>query len=129
MACELLDVACGIWFPDWGLDLGPLHWKHGVLDTGPPGKSQGCIIKHIATVDNWGLIPPGKLRNRAEQASELIIHKANCEDDTEYACKAVQHPALDKGSVDLNTGCFATSAQAPTAAGQLFAGLFQQLVF
>ena len=60
---------------------------------------------------------------------ELIIHKANCEDDTEYACKAVQHPALDKGSVDLNTGCFATSTQAPTAAGQLFPGLFWLLAF
>ena len=23
-----------------GWDLGPLHWEHGVLATGPPGKSQ-----------------------------------------------------------------------------------------
>ena len=60
MACKLLDVACGIWFPDWGLNLGSLHGKCGVLDAGPPGKSQGCIIKHIAAVDNWGLIPPGE---------------------------------------------------------------------
>ena len=26
-------------FPDWGLNLGPLHWKLRVLTTGPPGKS------------------------------------------------------------------------------------------
>ena len=26
-------------FPDQGLNPGPLHWEHGVLDTGPPGKS------------------------------------------------------------------------------------------
>ena len=34
-----LVAACGIWFPDQGLDLGPLHWEHGVLATGSPGKS------------------------------------------------------------------------------------------
>ena len=32
-------AAQGIWFPDQGLSLGPLHWEHGVLATGPPGKS------------------------------------------------------------------------------------------
>ena len=26
-------------FPDQGLNLRPLHWKHGVLTTGPPGKT------------------------------------------------------------------------------------------
>ena len=26
-------------FPDWGLNLGSLHWKLRVLTTGPPGKS------------------------------------------------------------------------------------------
>lgn len=83
MACKPRR-ACGIWFPDQDWNPSP-HGKLESLDTGPPGKSQGCIIKHIATVDNWGLIPPRKLRNR-HQASELIIHKANCEDDTEYAC-------------------------------------------
>ena len=36
-ACELL-VACGIRFPDEGLNLDPLHWKYRVLTTGPPGK-------------------------------------------------------------------------------------------
>ena len=36
---DLLVVLCGISFPDQGLNLGPLGWKHGVLATGPPGKS------------------------------------------------------------------------------------------
>ena len=31
-------MACGIYFPDQGSNLGPLHWEHGVLATGPPGK-------------------------------------------------------------------------------------------
>ena len=35
---ELLVVAGGIWFPDQGLNLGPLHWELGVLATGPAGK-------------------------------------------------------------------------------------------
>ena len=32
-------AACGIKFPGEGSNLGPLHWEHGVLATGPPGKS------------------------------------------------------------------------------------------
>ena len=27
------------YFPDHGLNLGPLHWEHRVLATGPPGTS------------------------------------------------------------------------------------------
>ena len=32
-------------FPDQGLNSGPLHWKHGVLAIGPPGKSLNQILK------------------------------------------------------------------------------------
>ena len=38
-AFELLVAARGIYFPDQGLNLGPLHWERGTLATGPPGKS------------------------------------------------------------------------------------------
>ena len=38
-ACELLVEACGIQFPDQGLNPGPPHWEHRVLATGLPGKS------------------------------------------------------------------------------------------
>jgi len=34
-----LVEACGIWFPDQRLNLGPLCWEYGVLATGPPGES------------------------------------------------------------------------------------------
>ena len=34
-----LWCACGIQFPDQGSNPGSLHWEHGVLPTGPPGKS------------------------------------------------------------------------------------------
>ena len=30
-----LVVACGISFPNWGLNPGPQHWEAGVLGPGP----------------------------------------------------------------------------------------------
>ena len=36
---QVLVAACGIQFPDQGLNPSPLHWELGVLATGPPGKS------------------------------------------------------------------------------------------
>ena len=39
VACEHLAVACGISFPDQGLNPGFLYWECGVLATGPLGKS------------------------------------------------------------------------------------------
>ena len=36
---DLLVVACGIEFPDQGLNPCPLNWEYGVLPAGPPGKS------------------------------------------------------------------------------------------
>ena len=45
-------MACGIKFPDQGLNLGPLHWEHGV--PGPPGKSHSGSF-----YDSW-LVALGK---------------------------------------------------------------------
>ena len=39
VACKLIVAACGIKFPDQGLNSGPLYWKQGVCTTGPVGKS------------------------------------------------------------------------------------------
>ena len=39
VACGILVVACGIWFPDQGLNPGPLHWACEVLAIRPPRKS------------------------------------------------------------------------------------------
>ena len=44
-ACKLLVAACGIQFPNQGLNLGPLHWECGVLAPGPPGKPLFCNFK------------------------------------------------------------------------------------
>ena len=54
-----LVVACGIFngnmwdLVPWsnlicsGNEPGPLHWEHGVLATGPPGKSRACVLMTI----------------------------------------------------------------------------------
>ena len=39
-ACQLLVVACGIKFPDEGLNPGPLLWKHGVQQLDHQGSPQ-----------------------------------------------------------------------------------------
>ena len=39
MAFKVLVAARGVLIPDQRLNLGPLHWEHEVLATGPPGKS------------------------------------------------------------------------------------------
>ena len=44
VAFEHLVATCRIYVPDQGLNLSPLHWEHGVLATGPRGKSQGQEI-------------------------------------------------------------------------------------
>ena len=61
VASELFISACGIYFSDQQSTLGPLRWEHGVLTTGPPGKSQpvGFLIhplKYIYSTmkGHWG---------------------------------------------------------------------------
>ena len=38
-------LSCGMWalVPQPGIEPRPLHWEHGVLTTGPPGKSGGRL--------------------------------------------------------------------------------------
>ena len=42
-----LAAACGIKFPDQGLNPGPLHWEHRVLAAGPPGMSLNPFLKQV----------------------------------------------------------------------------------
>ena len=42
-----LQHACGIQFPNQGLNLGPLHWECGVLTTAPPGKSPSRTLRDV----------------------------------------------------------------------------------
>ena len=53
-ACELLFVACGIWFPAQESNPRPLLWEHGVLATGPPGKP--LPLHSETTVSTWAVL-------------------------------------------------------------------------
>ena len=55
VAWELLVAACGIKLSDQGLNLGPVPWEHGVLATGPPGKSPDIILnfKKLLSSGTW----------------------------------------------------------------------------
>ena len=46
--CRVVVVACGIQFPDQGLNLGPLRGECGVLTAGPPGKSRMVLLTFIS---------------------------------------------------------------------------------
>ena len=45
-SCSMQALSCGMrdLVPDQGSNLGPLHWEHGVLTTGRPGKSQEGVL-------------------------------------------------------------------------------------
>ena len=49
MLHRLLVAACGILFPDQGLNPGPLHWKCNVLTTEPSGKTLGFAFSSSLT--------------------------------------------------------------------------------
>ena len=58
----LLATACGIQFPDQGLNLGPLHWEHGVLAIGLPVKSQDMfhdITQGVSQPPRISVLAPG----------------------------------------------------------------------
>ena len=39
-------------FPNQGSNLCPPQWKHGILTTGPPGKSKILSISHCSSTQN-----------------------------------------------------------------------------
>ena len=47
---KLLVEACGIKFPDQGLNPSPLHWELSVLATGPPGKVLGGLFSVLTAL-------------------------------------------------------------------------------
>ena len=49
---EVLVVAHWIQFPVQGLNPDTLHWEHGILTTGPPGKAPAQLILNIQKDSN-----------------------------------------------------------------------------
>lgn len=54
-------AAWGIWFPEQGSNSGPLRWEHGVLPSGPPGKSLrglvSCSLILVGHEEGWPPCP------------------------------------------------------------------------
>ena len=64
-ACELLTVPCGTQSLTRDRTRAPQHWKHRVLATGPPGKSQKIRRR-------WGWQGSGCVYKRAKQKIPLV---------------------------------------------------------
>ena len=61
IAWELLVVVCGIYFPNQGSNSSLLHWEHGILATGPPGKSHHPLKGHVLYLSDLpSLVPWGR---------------------------------------------------------------------
>ena len=58
----LLATACGIQFPEQGLNPGPLHWECGVLVTGRAGKSPENIYLNVKITELGRMTNPWAVR-------------------------------------------------------------------
>ena len=63
-------AASGSMFPDQGWNLGPLHWKHGVLATGPLGKSFANLFNLMLTI-----LPSACNNLRIITIDELLVER------------------------------------------------------
>lgn len=72
-ACELSVATYEIKFPDLGLNLGPLYWKHRVLATGPTGKSLTSLIESGKGEEEWMAIVPMTLSAIPYHCSERLF--------------------------------------------------------
>ena len=82
----------GSWFPNWGSNLRPLQWKHGVLTTGPPGKSLQFYISFYP----WELPPAQTLWLQGLGAPFLTGH---------HSFFPIQSPARLQGPQRLAEMC------------------------
>ena len=92
-----LVAACGIWFPDQGSNLGPLHWECRVLATGPPGKPQQLshFCTHICLWPSRVPRPPAQQRPGSvilgERLSQQLPWRGTCMPGCKWA-PCVHHP-------------------------------------
>ena len=65
-----------IYLPDQGLKLGSLHWEHGVLVTGPPGKPPNGLSEFSCLHLSYGVSVSARLMFgvRSFFAVEAILH-------------------------------------------------------
>ena len=79
-----LGLSCGMWnlFYQPQIELGPLHWKHGVSATGPPGKSLLKCLNHGKLAQTVKCLPAMKetlvrfLGREDPLEKEMAIHSS-----------------------------------------------------
>ena len=87
-AYRIFRCACGIWFPDQGLNLGPLPLEGGVLATGPPGKPACSVVWSRVTVNTsldqlqGSLYPHFPLLCSLQSSSPVLLRKSSVKDST-----------------------------------------------
>ena len=77
----------GPYFPNQGLNLHPLHWQHGVLTTGPPGKSLPLFFQsHLGYFFFLGVFLELVLPRRAQKVpdTKLWVAKASISQDIHH---------------------------------------------
>ena len=63
----------GSWFPDKGLNLYPLHWKHGVLTNEALGNSLISILKSYFIKVSVQFMKRGPVKGRSHDAQLQIL--------------------------------------------------------
>ena len=94
----------GSQFPDQGWNPRPLHWKHGVLTNGLPGKSLETFLVVTVGGSYWHLVGRGhrqyprakdylapnvnnvKVKNSSFNEKELFLHRV----EFKYIAKSIQ---------------------------------------
>ena len=89
----------GPYFPNQGLNLHPLHWKHGVLTTGLPGKSLPLFFQsHLGYLFLLGVFLDLVLPRRAQKVPDikLWMATASISQDIHHEYGWMPVPAYDK---------------------------------
>ena len=108
--------ACGIYFPDQGLNPGPLHWEHGVLTTVPPGKS---LIRSFVVSDK-------PISDAFQQKGKALVHVPNERSDSGKVIASGMAGSWAQGIEDvlfLSLHCLAPPTQATKTEGEVGGGL------
>ena len=74
-------TACGILFPKQGSNTGPMHWKYGVLTTGPPRKPSVSLIPysispvlHVSYFWSWDSSLAISVKDSILWTSRVFVH-------------------------------------------------------
>ena len=118
--CELLAAVHGIYFPDQGWNLGPMHWEQGILVTGSPGRYyissfQFSSVQVSCSVVSDSLRPHESQHARHPCSSPTPgVHTNSC--PSSWWC----HPAISSSVIPLSSCPQSLPASESFPVSQLF---------